>query len=267
MPGGRLTHDERVRIGAGLGAGLSYSRIAADLGRPVSTVSREVERNGGTDGYHADRAQEATGRRARRGKATAGSAGTGPADPAGTGGPADDGHVDPVLYTAAPGADSAVVREFGERFTPVLMAAGLPRMAARLLACLYATDSGSLTSAELVRFLQVSPASVSKAVGHLEEQGLIRRERHPHGRAELYVIDNDVWLQAIVASIQANARIAAVALDGARLLGAATPAGVRLSLMSTFLDRIGRDLARGAERWRHVVAGPPARDDPSAGGR
>ncbi|GAA5768158.1 hypothetical protein Aros01_04666 [Streptosporangium roseum] len=71
-----------------------------------------------------------------------------------------------------------------------------------------ATDSGSLTSAELVRRLQVSPASISKAVGYLEAQELIRRERDPRRRAERYVIDDSVWYQAMVASARANALLA-----------------------------------------------------------
>ncbi|MFF2775960.1 MarR family transcriptional regulator [Streptomyces sp. NPDC058052] len=57
-------------------------------------------------------------------------------------------------------------------------------MMARVLAALFPTDSGSLTSAELVRRLRVSPASVSKAVGYLENQALITRERNLHSRAE-----------------------------------------------------------------------------------
>ncbi|MFF5210021.1 MarR family winged helix-turn-helix transcriptional regulator [Streptosporangium sp. NPDC000396] len=43
----------------------------------------------------------------------------------------------------------------------------------------YRADSGSLIAAELARHLQVSPASISKAVAELEQQKLIRRERDP----------------------------------------------------------------------------------------
>ncbi|GAA2914172.1 hypothetical protein GCM10020221_07340 [Streptomyces thioluteus] len=46
-----------------------------------------------------------------------------------------------------------------------------------MLGCLSITDSGSLTSADLVRRLRVSPASVSKAIAYLEGQDLVRRER------------------------------------------------------------------------------------------
>ncbi|MFF3981124.1 MarR family transcriptional regulator [Streptomyces sp. NPDC001828] len=72
----------------------------------------------------------------------------------------------------------------------LMMQAGLPQMMAKVLAALFTTDSGGLTSADLVRRLRVSPASVSKAINYLENQALIKRERDPHSRTERYVIDD-----------------------------------------------------------------------------
>src|SRR3954467_4855546 len=46
-PGWALTLAEREEISRGLAAGESMRAIAARLGRPASTVSREVDRNGG----------------------------------------------------------------------------------------------------------------------------------------------------------------------------------------------------------------------------
>ncbi|WP_165495542.1 helix-turn-helix domain-containing protein, partial [Actinomadura roseirufa] len=66
MPGERLDRRERRAIAAGLAAGLGYTEIARGLGRPTSTVSREVARNGGPGAYRSDRAQRAAERRARR---------------------------------------------------------------------------------------------------------------------------------------------------------------------------------------------------------
>src|ERR671936_2483333 len=66
MPGGRLTHDDRRHIAEGLADGLPYSTIAKRIGRPTSTVTREVARNGGAGDYRPDRAQAATRRRASR---------------------------------------------------------------------------------------------------------------------------------------------------------------------------------------------------------
>ncbi|NUT46387.1 MAG: helix-turn-helix domain-containing protein, partial [Saccharothrix sp.] len=51
MPGGRLTDEDRRDIAAGLALGLGYAEIARRLGRPTSTVTREVIRNGGPGDY------------------------------------------------------------------------------------------------------------------------------------------------------------------------------------------------------------------------
>jgi transposase, IS30 family len=66
----RLSLDERVEIQLGLGSGLAFSTIAADLGRAVSTVSREVTRHGGRNGYRAVAAHRAAHDAARRPKPT-----------------------------------------------------------------------------------------------------------------------------------------------------------------------------------------------------
>ena len=65
---GGLRLDEREEISRGGAAGLSLRRIAAGLGRAVSTVSREVERNGGRDRYRACSAETRAWKAARRPK-------------------------------------------------------------------------------------------------------------------------------------------------------------------------------------------------------
>jgi transposase, IS30 family len=59
-----LRLEEREDISRGLAAGRSIRGIARDLGRSPSTVSREIERNGGS---HAYRASQADGRAWERG--------------------------------------------------------------------------------------------------------------------------------------------------------------------------------------------------------
>lgn len=63
-----LTLADREEISRGLATGASCAAIARGLGRPTSTVSREVARNGGRDGYRAAVADVATWRRAQRPK-------------------------------------------------------------------------------------------------------------------------------------------------------------------------------------------------------
>lgn len=68
MPGVRLGMIEREEISWGCRWGRSYAEIARRLGRPVSTVSREVARNGGRERYGAWVAQLHTQERRRRPK-------------------------------------------------------------------------------------------------------------------------------------------------------------------------------------------------------
>ena len=63
-----LTLAEREEISRGLACGLSLRAIAARLGRAPSTISRELQRNGGTVSYRAVQADQAAWDQARRPK-------------------------------------------------------------------------------------------------------------------------------------------------------------------------------------------------------
>jgi DNA-binding transcriptional regulator GbsR (MarR family) len=218
MPGDRLSQDERHAIGAGLADGLGYAEIARRLDRPTSTVSREVTRNGGPRGYRAEHAHQATAYRARRRT--------------------------PLNRPTTHDGDPKV-RAFIDRLTDTMIANGVPRMAARVLARLYTTDERSLTAAQLVQQLQVSPASISKAIGYLEELEMVERGREPQSRREHYVIAEDVWMRAWITSARANASWAEAAREGAALFDPGTPAGARLQQMARFFTQLSDDMAGG----------------------
>lgn len=63
-----LTLSEREEISRGLASCLSIRAIASRLGRSPSTISREINRNGGYDNYRATQADQAAWDRARRPK-------------------------------------------------------------------------------------------------------------------------------------------------------------------------------------------------------
>ncbi|MFK4088089.1 helix-turn-helix domain-containing protein [Kribbella sp. NPDC020789] len=214
MPGGRLSHQERRAIEAGLADGLGYAEIARQLQRPTSTISREVARNGGGRGYRADHAHYATSARARR------------------------------LRPRAAHQPSEL-DQYAERFAAIMIEGGLPRMASRVLARLYTADSRSLTAAELVEALQVSPASVSKAIGYLEHVGMLHREPDPRRRLQHYVMAEDVWQQAWKVSSRTNQDWAETAAEGAELFGIDSPAGRRLAQMADFFGRLADDMDGG----------------------
>ena len=63
-----LTRAEREEISRGLARGEGFRAIGRAIGRPHTTVSREVDRNGGRECYRAQSAEEAAWERARRPK-------------------------------------------------------------------------------------------------------------------------------------------------------------------------------------------------------
>ncbi|MGW5360996.1 helix-turn-helix domain-containing protein [Actinopolymorpha pittospori] len=234
MPGGRLTDQDRQHIAAGLAEGLGYTEIGKRLARPASTIMREVTRNGGPDSYRADRAHEATRHRARRRKQP-----QPPAPPA-----PDGGH----------GRDPRAVQDFTESFTDLLVQQGVPRMMARVMTCLYITDAGILTAADLVQRLRVSPASVSHAVTYLEQQGMLSRERTPGMRRERYVIDDQSWLRSLLATLQMNDALMAASQRGAEVLGVGTPAGARFESTAELLLLVSESHRKAIEEWQHNLA-------------
>ncbi|MFD8477119.1 helix-turn-helix domain-containing protein [Streptomyces globisporus] len=246
MPGGRLTQQERQQIALGVADGLAYAEIARRLDRPTSTITREVMRNGGPTGYRADLAHRATERRAHRRKPAAPRERQAPAQP----------------Y----GRDAEAVREFEEVYAVAMMASGMPLMMGRVLACLTIADSGSLTAQELAQRLQVSPASISKAIAFLDSQGMVRRERDER-RRERYIVDDEIWYQAMMVSVRSTAQLVETTRQGVDVLGAGTPAAARLEGVARFLDFVSEGMARAAEQARDVLrtsSGPQDAADPKS---
>ncbi|MFE5796915.1 helix-turn-helix domain-containing protein [Streptomyces sp. NPDC056503] len=241
MPGGRLTQQERQQIALGLADGLAYAEIGRRLDRPTSTVTREVMRNGGPTAYRPDLAHRATEGRARRRRP-----GGGDAAPA----------------VRADGRDAAAVRDYEEAFATVFMQGGLPKMTARVLAALYATDAGSLTAGELGERLQVSAGSISKAIAFLEGQSLIRRERDDR-RRERYIVDDELWYQSMIAAAKANEQMVEIARQGVAVLGPGTPAAARLENVARFMDFVSEGIVRAAEQAREILLSKPAGALPS----
>lgn len=63
-----LSHEEREAISRDLASGTNIRRMALELGRSPSTISREVARNGDVYRYRANAAETALLRRSRRPK-------------------------------------------------------------------------------------------------------------------------------------------------------------------------------------------------------
>src|SRR5215216_1651416 len=146
------------------------------------------------------------------------------------------------------------VDEFMARFAGDLEAAGVPRLPARVFVALLAEDDGSLTSADLVDRLHISPAAVSGAVRYLTQVQLIRREREPGSRRDRYRVSDDAWYE-VMASREALLRRWIRTLAGAeQALGPATPAGARMRETREFMEFLDGEMPRLLAKWRRQRA-------------
>ncbi|MFC9977710.1 GbsR/MarR family transcriptional regulator [Spirillospora sp. NPDC127200] len=148
------------------------------------------------------------------------------------------------------GRDEEALRRFIERFALQMADAGWQRMPARVFAALLASDSGSLTAAELAELLQVSPAAVSGAVRHLTHIHMAVRERDPGSRRDVYRVRDDVWQDAILGRDRVLTTWEDSLAEGAQAVGPDTPAGRRLSECAEFFVFMQSEMATLLERWR-----------------
>ncbi|HEY6796717.1 MAG TPA: MarR family transcriptional regulator [Kineosporiaceae bacterium] len=147
------------------------------------------------------------------------------------------------------GAGSAPLRQFIEDFASTLVAAGVPRMPARVFSCLLVTEQGRLTSAELSEQLGVSPAAISGAIQYLDTVHLVRRTREPGSRRDQYVVEHDVWYQAVISRDTLLDRWIEQLGAGLEIVGEHTGAGGRLSETLEFFAFLKEEMALLRQRW------------------
>ena len=154
----------------------------------------------------------------------------------------------PAVRTSSSDDDAEL--RFVEDFALLLTETGVPRMPARVFACVLADDSGGLTAGELAERLQVSPAAISGAVRWLMQMHLLTRAREPGARRDHYRMRDDQWYEATVFKTAALRRFEDVLADGARLIGPDRPAGRRLQETQEFFAFFRAELPALLERWR-----------------
>ncbi|MGW8763494.1 GbsR/MarR family transcriptional regulator [Streptomyces sp. NPDC055815] len=152
--------------------------------------------------------------------------------------------------TKTEGGDQEAVSRFVERFAGEMTAAGMQRMASRVFAALLASESASLTSAELAERLKISPAAVSGAVGYLTRVGMVSRERDPGTRRDRYVLHNELWYETFTRRDQVLVRWEKVLQEGAETLGPDTAAGRRTAETAEFFAFLHGEMAGIMDRWR-----------------
>jgi len=146
--------------------------------------------------------------------------------------------------------DADATLRFVEDFALLLVDAGVPRMPARVFACVLADDAGALTAGDLAVRLQVSPAAISGAVRWLTQMHLLTRAREPGARRDHYRMRDDQWYEATVFKTAALRRFEDVLAEGVALVGADTPAGRRLEETQEFFAFFRAELPALLERFR-----------------
>ncbi len=141
-----LTLSEREEISRGIATEQSIRSMAKSLGRSPSTVSREIRRHGGYDGYRASRADEQAWDRARRPKR--------------------------CQLARYPRLRHAVARKLRRNWSPEQIAGWLKRA--------YPDDESYHVSHETIYrslFVQARGVLKKELLGHLRSKRTIRRSR------------------------------------------------------------------------------------------
>ena len=98
-----------------------------------------------------------------------------------------------------------------EASAAVMAAAGFPKMPARALLALVASEDGALTAAELAQALGASAAAVSGAVRYLQTVGFVHRVSQPGSRRDRYALPEDPWYVATLRQNPVYERLAGLA--------------------------------------------------------
>jgi hypothetical protein len=138
-----------------------------------------------------------------------------------------------------------------ERLASMFLAAGIPRMPARVFAFVLADDADRYTAAELAQGLQVSPAAISGAVRYLVDQRLLFREREPGTRPDVYRInDDDLWSTIMDARLPLMALWESGLDEAVAELGTARRGGRRLVESREFWVFLRREMESTMRRWK-----------------
>jgi DNA-binding transcriptional regulator GbsR (MarR family) len=150
---------------------------------------------------------------------------------------------------------SPEVLDLVEEMALLLASWGFPRMPARVLILLMASEHDSLDAGQLAEGLGVSPAAISGALRYLVDVGLVVPRPHPGRRRATYTIPNAAWYEAAVLKIDFFTRLADRSRSGAASLGGeATAPGARFAEMADFFEFMASEIPNMLTRWR-------ARDD------
>lgn len=139
------------------------------------------------------------------------------------------------------------VLEFQDRIAGMLVAAGFPRMPARVMMALMVSEEG-LTASEVAEELEISAAAVSGAVRYLQLLGFVARIPVKGSRRDRYAIVES-WYAMTMTNIAVYEQVAAVGEEGAKTLPAGSAARARVEEMSDFFRFVQGRLGQLLSEW------------------
>ena len=143
-----------------------------------------------------------------------------------------------------------------EQSAAVLIAAGFPKMPARVLMTLLVSDDDGLTASELAESLGVSAAAISGAVRYLQTFGAIRRIARSGSRRDRYELVEDTWYTASLKTSPMYARLATLAENASAAIGEpASAAKARVDEMARFYRFLDARLPELMAEWEEQRLG------------
>jgi DNA-binding transcriptional regulator GbsR (MarR family) len=142
-----------------------------------------------------------------------------------------------------------------ERMAATFVDWGMSPTPARILMALTMTQAEGLTAAELAAQLGASPAAISGGVRYLIQFGLVRRERRPGSRRDLYLLPDDAWYESSTSKESDFAKFAVLTEQAVRALDApGSPAEVRVIAMRDFFAFVGTRMGQLLRDWEEIKA-------------
>lgn len=138
--------------------------------------------------------------------------------------------------------------EFVERSSSELAAQGFPRMPARVLMALTATDDGKATAEQLAARLHASPAAISGAVKYLGVVGFVRNTTAPGTRKHVYSLGDTPWYATAFTRTQLYAQIENSMLASVRGIPD-SPARARIEEVADFFRFMQERLPGLLDEW------------------
>lgn len=147
--------------------------------------------------------------------------------------------------------DADTLAQFVESTAGELIAQGFPRMPAKVVMALTASEEGRLTAAELAERLGVSPAAVSGAIRYLMTIGMVRSSTVPGTRRHVYALPEQSWYTTALTRRDVYGHfLAQLRRDIPRL-----PAGAvreRIEEMAQFFEFIDRRMPELLDEWNEL---------------